>query len=121
MAEFDAYIVVNVQLYEPNDFEKPIDRENHFAYVEQAPITTTKNWHVVENELRFLGIQLRPAFVAEPECTGVVERFVKTLKEELLWTERFEIVQDFQAVLYAFLERCNAGWPGTRRPREPSP
>ena len=76
MADFDAYIVVNDQLYEPDNFETPIDRENHFAYVEQAPITTTKNWHVVENEIRFLDSVLDPggAFEEETSIFKLIER-----------------------------------------------
>ncbi|MFT5457761.1 MAG: putative transposase [Myxococcota bacterium] len=34
-------------------------------------------------ELWFLGVRSSPAFVAEPECNGVAERFVRTLKEQL--------------------------------------
>ena len=36
-------------------------------------------------ELEFLGIASSPAFVREPEGNGCVERFIRTLKENLLW------------------------------------
>ena len=38
-----------------------------------------------QNEIRFLGIVSSPAFVREPEGNGCIERFFKTLKEQLLW------------------------------------
>src|ERR671926_1789928 len=41
-------------------------------------------------ELRFLGIASSPAFVREPEGNGCAERFIRTLKEQLLWLEHFE-------------------------------
>lgn len=63
-----------------------------------------------QDELRFLGIKSSPAFVAEPECNGVAERFVKTLKEQLLWVERFDTVEELLDALHAFRERYNAGW-----------
>jgi hypothetical protein len=41
-------------------------------------------------ELKFLGITSSPAFVREPEGNGVAERFIRTLKEQLLWVRTFE-------------------------------
>jgi putative transposase len=40
--------------------------------------------HVFQEELRFLGITSSPAFVREPEGNGCAERFIRTLKENLL-------------------------------------
>ena len=42
-----------------------------------------------QDELRFLGIEPSPAFVGEPEGNGVTERFIRTLKEQLLWVRYF--------------------------------
>ena len=36
-------------------------------------------------ELRFLGIVASPTFVRQPEGNGCIERFFRTLKEQLLW------------------------------------
>ena len=44
-----------------------------------------------QGELRFLGITSSPAFVREPEGNGVAERFIRTLKEQLLWVWRSSI------------------------------
>src|SRR4051812_13250992 len=39
----------------------------------------------VQQELAFVGIASSPAFVRAPEGNGCAERFIRTLKENLLW------------------------------------
>lgn len=63
-----------------------------------------------QTELRFLGIASSPAFVREPETNGVSERFVKTLKEQLLWVHTFETIEQLRTALLAFKDRYNHGW-----------
>ena len=38
-----------------------------------------------QREIRFLGMTSSPAFVRQPECNGVAEGAIRTLKEQLLW------------------------------------
>lgn len=66
--------------------------------------------HDFQDELRFLGIRSSPSFVAEPECNGVAERFIRTLKEQLLWVETFDTIEDLRLALHAFRLRYNASW-----------
>ena len=66
--------------------------------------------HHFQEELRFLGIRSTPAYVAEPECNGVAERFVRTLKEQLLWLETFDTIEDLRKGLSAFKDRYNRSW-----------
>jgi putative transposase len=40
-----------------------------------------------QDEIKCLGIEASPSFVREPEGNGVAERFIRTLKENLLWTD----------------------------------
>jgi transposase InsO family protein len=61
-------------------------------------------------ELRFLGITSSPAFVREPEGNGVAERFIRTLKEQLLWVRTFETVEELRLALLEFKERYNRAW-----------
>ena len=61
-------------------------------------------------ELKFLGIHSSPSFVAEPECNGVSERFVRTLKEQLLWQQTFETIEELRLALIDFKHRYNNGW-----------
>jgi len=49
-----------------------------------------------QSELRFLGIESSPAFVREPEGNGVSERFIRTLKEQLLWVRYFATVEELR-------------------------
>jgi len=63
-----------------------------------------------QDELRFLGIASSPAFVREPETNGVAERFVKTLKEQLLWVQHFETIEQLRLALLAFRHRYNHAW-----------
>ena len=61
-------------------------------------------------ELRFLGITSSPAFVREPEGNGCAERFIRTLKEQVLWVEHFATVEALRQALLAFRERYNREW-----------
>ena len=66
--------------------------------------------HDYQQELRFLGIESSPSFVRSPEGNGVIERFFRTLKEQLLWLHDFSDEDDLRAALYAFRDRYNANW-----------
>ena len=61
-------------------------------------------------EIAFLGIESSPAFVRAPEGNGCAERFIRTLKEQLLWVEHFATVEDLRQALLAFRERYNREW-----------
>lgn len=61
-------------------------------------------------ELAFLGIESSPAFVREPEGNGCVERFIRTLKENLLWVRRFDTIEDLRLALHAFKDTYNRTW-----------
>jgi transposase InsO family protein len=63
-----------------------------------------------QDELKFLGITSSPAFVREPEGNGVAERFIRTLKEQLLWVQPFETVEELRVALLDFKERYNRAW-----------
>ena len=66
--------------------------------------------HDFQAEIRFLGIQSSPAFVREPEGNGCSERFVRVLKENLLWVRRFDTVEELRLALHAFQRTYNQSW-----------
>ena len=66
--------------------------------------------HDFQAELRFLGIESSPAFVREPEGNGCAERFIRTLKENLLWVRRFDTVEELRLALIAFRQTYNQSW-----------
>lgn len=66
--------------------------------------------HDYQRELAFLGIRTTPSFVAEPECNGVAERFVRKLKEQLLWTQPFETIEELRPALHDFMHAHHSLW-----------
>lgn len=61
-------------------------------------------------ELAWLGITHSPSFVGEPECNGIIERFMRTLKEQCVWLHRFATLDEARAIIGAFIERYNHEW-----------
>jgi transposase InsO family protein len=66
--------------------------------------------HHFQSEIRFLGIASSPAFVREPEGNGCAERFIRVLKENLLWVRRFDTVEELRLALQAFRQTYNRTW-----------
>src|SRR5690242_10364087 len=63
-----------------------------------------------QNEIQFLGIEPSPAFVRQPEGNGCIERFFRTLKEQILWVRRFHDLEELRAALTEFRDRYNHNW-----------
>ena len=63
-----------------------------------------------QDEICFLGMESSPAFVREPEGNGVAERFIRTLKENLLWVRTFETIEELRLALLAFKAWYNDNW-----------
>jgi putative transposase len=61
-------------------------------------------------ELAFLGMTSSPSFVREPEGNGVAERFIRTLKENLLWVRHFATIAELNEALQEFRRRYNQEW-----------
>ena len=51
---------------------------------------------------RVPGMTSSPNFVREPEGNGVAERFIRTLKENLLWVRGFATVAELVEALREF-------------------
>lgn len=66
--------------------------------------------HDFQNEIAFLGLKSSPAYVREPECNGCAERFIRTLKENLLWIRPFETIEELRQALHDFKETYNQTW-----------
>jgi transposase InsO family protein len=60
-----------------------------------------------QEEVAFLGIESSPAFVRSPEGNGCAERFIRTLKEQLLWVRTFRTVEELGQALQQWLETYN--------------
>ena len=72
-----------------------------------------------QKELMFLGIESSPAFVRAPEGNGCAERFIRTLKENLLWVRAFETVEELRLALdhAVFTWKHSLSWRGSWRTR----
>lgn len=63
-----------------------------------------------QQEIRFLGMESSPAFVREPQGNGCAERFIRFLKENLLWIRPFASVEELRQGLLDFKEQYNKNW-----------
>jgi putative transposase len=52
-------------------------------------------------------VEAPPAFVREPEGNGCAERFIRTLKENLLWVRTFKTIEELRIALMEFREAYN--------------
>ncbi len=64
----------------------------------------------VQTELRFLEMPSSPAFVRAPEGHGGAERFIRTLKAQLVWVRTFQTVEDLRLALHDWLRIDNEQW-----------
>ena len=78
--------------------------------------------HQFRGELRWLGIRPSPSYVGEPECNGIMERWIRTLKEECLYLHDFRTLEEARPVIGQFIEAYNREWlierHGHRTPAE---
>lgn len=63
-----------------------------------------------QQEIRFYGLSSSPSFVRAPEGNGCAERFIRTLKEQLLWLRFFPTVAELCEALAGFRIRYNQRW-----------
>ncbi len=63
-----------------------------------------------QNQLRFCGMAPSYAFVGEPETNGVIERFFRTLKEQIIHGRIYQTIDDVRAAVRTFIDRYNAAW-----------
>lgn len=63
-----------------------------------------------QGEIRFLGIESSPSYVREPEGNGIAERFMRTLKEQLLWCRHFATIEEARRAVEKFIAAYNDEW-----------
>jgi putative transposase len=72
--------------------------------------------------LAWLGISDDPAFPGEPETNGCAERWIRTLKDQCLWVQLHDTVDELRQAVAGFLDRYNTSWlvqrHGHRTPKE---
>jgi putative transposase len=58
-----------------------------------------------------------PAFHYEPETNGCAEKAIQVLKEQVLWIERFDTLDELRTAVRAFGRTYNQQWLSERRGR----
>ena len=63
-----------------------------------------------QKEIKFLGFKYSPAFVRSPECNGIIERFHRTLQEQIFDINQFENLEEANIVISEFIDKYNDEW-----------
>ena len=63
-----------------------------------------------QKQIKFWGIAPSFAFVAEPETNGVIERFFRTFKEQVVHGRIYQTIDEVRDAVRAFATRYNAEW-----------
>lgn len=62
------------------------------------------------NEMNFLGLKLSKSFVRSPECNGIIERFHRTLNEQILQINSFDSLEEARTAIGEFIKDYNQDW-----------
>ena len=75
-----------------------------------------------QGSINWLGIADDAAFLGEPETNGCAERWIRTLKEQCLWAELHDTIDELRQAVTGFVKTYNTQWliqrHGHRTPKE---
>ena len=63
-----------------------------------------------QNQLKFFGMTPSFAFVREPETNGVAERFIRTLKEQIVFGRIYQDIEEVRTAVRTYVERYSQHW-----------
>jgi putative transposase len=63
-----------------------------------------------QTELKYLGLAHSPAFVRSPQCNGVIERFNRTIQEQVFDIHCFETIEEARVAIGRFIDDYNRFW-----------
>ena len=65
-----------------------------------------------QNQLEYWGISPSFAFIEQPQTNGVAERFIRTLKEQVIYGRVFQNLKEVRTAVRRFVEltTSNGGW-----------
>jgi transposase InsO family protein len=63
-----------------------------------------------QKQVRFCGISPSYAFVGEPETNGVIDRFFRTFKEQIVHGRIYQTIDEVRSAVCTFVARYNAEW-----------
>lgn len=62
------------------------------------------------NEMNYLGLGMSKAYVRSPECNGIIERFHRTLNEQVFAVNTFVSLDEACQEIKKFIENYNQDW-----------
>ena len=62
------------------------------------------------NQTQYWGIGISKGFVKEPETNGVIERFHRTFKEQIVHGRQYHSLEDFRRAVSEFIQKYNEHW-----------
>jgi putative transposase len=63
-----------------------------------------------QNQLKHWGISPSFAFIEQPQTNGVSERFIRTLKEQIIYGRVFQNLQEVREAVRGFVDTYNRQW-----------
>jgi len=60
-----------------------------------------------QNQLKYWGISPSFAFIEQPQTNGVAERFIRTLKEQVIYGRVFQNLQEVRQAVRHFVDTYN--------------
>jgi transposase InsO family protein len=64
-----------------------------------------------QNQLKYWGINPSFAIIEQPQTNGVAERFIRTLKEQVVYGRVFQNLQEVREAVRRFVNAYNREWP----------
>jgi transposase InsO family protein len=62
------------------------------------------------NQIHYWGVSISKGFVREPETNGVIERFHRTFKEQIVHGRQYHSIEDFRRAVVTFMSLYNEHW-----------
>ena len=62
------------------------------------------------NQVHYWGIGISKGFVLEPETNGVIEKFHRTYKEQIVHGRQYHSIEDLRRSIAAFISLYNERW-----------
>lgn len=66
--------------------------------------------HDFMSEMNFLGLNMSKSYVRSPECNGIIERFHRTLEEQVFQINTFESLEQANETIEKFIYNYNNEW-----------
>lgn len=61
-------------------------------------------------EMKFLGLDMTKSYVRQPECNGCIERFNRTIEEEVFSINHFKTQDEANDAIGKFVDSYNNEW-----------